>query len=96
MRWHCPSCKQDTVTVEHRPHTPFHACPALAGLTAPFVPAGLAAVHRVQEREDYVGSELVQVDGNGRPVSFLTTVRDDGEDCTVFAPTARVRTEIGD
>jgi hypothetical protein len=83
------------MTREHRPHTPFHICPALGGLTAPFVPAGARAEHRTVEREDWVGSELVQVDAHGRPVMAVVTVRDDGQDCTVFAPTANVKATGG-
>lgn len=63
---------------------------ALAGLTAPFVPAGTAAAHQRIERDDYIAGEAVQTDGNGRPVMALVTHRDDGQDCTVFAPTATV------
>jgi hypothetical protein len=67
-----------------------HSCAALAGVWAPFVPAGTRAEHRIIERGDWVGHELVQCDRTGRPVMALVTVRDDGEDCTVFAPTAHV------
>jgi hypothetical protein len=40
------------------------------------------------EREDYVGQESVQLSESGRPVMNITTTRDDGIDCTVFAPCA--------
>jgi len=30
---------------------------------------------------------------DGRPVMNVTTIRDDGQDCTVFAPTATARIE---
>lgn len=90
-RWECPSCDAQHVTRDQRPHTPFHPCAALAGLSAPFVPAGVRAEHRRVEREDYVGGEVVQTDGDGRPVMAVVTVRDDGQDCTVFAPTATAR-----
>jgi hypothetical protein len=42
------------------------------------------------EREDYVGSEDVRYDGEGRAVMAVRTTRDDGEDLAVFAPTARM------
>jgi len=42
----------------------------------------------VIEREDYVGRELVQTDEGGRPVMAVVTTRDDGQDCTIYAPTA--------
>jgi hypothetical protein len=41
-----------------------------------------------QEREDYVGKELVQTDGEGRPIMSVITTRDEGQDCAVLAPTA--------
>jgi hypothetical protein len=45
------------------------------------------------EREDYVGKEIVRVDANGRPIMAVKTIRNDGEDCHVFAPTARTSVE---
>lgn len=42
------------------------------------------------EREDYMGKENVQLSESGRPIMNITTTRDDGEDCTVFAPCARI------
>lgn len=89
--WQCPSCGQTTVTNDRRPHTPFHTCPQLAGLTAPFVVDGTPAEHRVNERDDYIGQERVLFDGNGRPIMSVVTVRDDGQDCTVYAPTAQAK-----
>jgi hypothetical protein len=68
-----------------------HACRGLAGLTAPMVPAGTRAEHRAVEREDYISGDLVQVDGNGRPAMAVITTRNDGQDCTVYAPTATLR-----
>lgn len=88
--WVCPRCDATAVTHEARPHTEMHQCAGLRGLIAPMVPPGVRAEHRVREREDYIGDELVQLH-EGRPVMSITTVRDEGEDCTVFAPTARAR-----
>lgn len=86
--WHCPNCGLTSRTVEMRPHTQFHICPRLRGLTAPMLPAGVAAKVTANDREDYVGSELVQTDANGRPIMSITTTRDNGQDAVVFAPTA--------
>lgn len=86
QRWECPSCGQVSVTREVG--TRMHACPGMKGLTVPMVPAGTKATHRVNDRQDYVGRDEVQTDGEGRVVMSVTTVRDDGEDCTVYAPTA--------
>jgi hypothetical protein len=86
--WECPNCDATHVTRETRPHTPFHACRGLKGLTVPYVEAGTAAKVEAVERGDYVGTEQVQTDGEGRPVMAVVTTRDDGQDCTVYAPTA--------
>lgn len=85
-RWGCPNCASAAVTVDAK--TPMHPCSGLAGLMVPLVPAGQDCKVEAVEREDYIGRELVQVDGNGRPVMAAVTTRDDGQDCTVFAPTA--------
>lgn len=87
-RWYCPNCPATDVTREAGPHTRFHPCPALAGLTAPMVEVGVRAKVEAVERDDYVGRELVQTDGNGRPVMAVVTTRDDGQDVAVYAPTA--------
>lgn len=87
-RWDCPNCDATQVTNEPRPHTPFHSCRGLRGLSAPFLPAGTKAKVEQVDRGDYVGKEEVQTDGEGRPVMAVVTTRDDGQDCTVYAPTA--------
>jgi hypothetical protein len=86
--WECPSCGGRDRTTEARPHSRMHACAALGGMTAPMVPAGTRAEHQLVEREDYVGTEHVQVDVNGRPWMAVRTMRDDGYDTSVYAPTA--------
>jgi hypothetical protein len=89
QRWVCPNCDHAEVTAgaDNR----FHACPGLAGLLAPMVLDGVRARVRSVVREDYVGGEDVQYDGDGRPVMSVVTERDNGQDCAVFAPTAHVR-----
>jgi hypothetical protein len=90
-RWECPNCDHQHLTREAQPHTPFHSCRGLlGGMTAPMIPAGTRAKVEAREREDYIGSELVQLH-NGRPVMSVVTTRDDGQDTAVFAPTARLR-----
>jgi hypothetical protein len=86
--WHCPMCHSEHVTHEHRPHTPLHQCARLRGAWAPFVPAGVKANLVVNERQDYLGTDIPQTDGEGRVVMSVTTQRDDGEDCHIFAPCA--------
>lgn len=93
-RWACPNCTATHVTHEQRPHTPFHTCPGLRGITAPYVAAGTRAKVETREREDYVGRELVTTDGDGRPVMSVVTTRDDGSnDVAVMAPCATATSE---
>lgn len=93
QRWECPNCTLTQVTHEPKPHTRFHACRGLRGLTAPMVPAGTRCKVEARDREDYVGKEHVQTDGEGRPVMSVVTTRDDGQDCAVLAPMAHARWE---
>lgn len=91
--WECPNCVETSMTRESRPHSRFHSCRGLRGLTAPMVPAGTACKVTAVERGDWVGRDLVQTDGEGRPVMSVVTERDDGTDCAVLAPTAAARGE---
>jgi hypothetical protein len=86
VAWSCPSCNASAMT--YNSQTPMHRCDGLVGLMTPLVPVGMAAKHERVERGDYIGSEVVQVDGEGRPVMAVVTTRDDGQDCTVYAPVA--------
>jgi hypothetical protein len=87
--WECPNCYTKDATRESRPHTRFHACPGLHGLTVPFVQKGTRCKIEATEREDYVGAEFVQVaPEDGRPYMNVVTTRDDGQDCAVYAPAA--------
>jgi hypothetical protein len=52
------------------------------------VAAGTRAKVETKEREDYVGSESVTLDGDNRPIMAVITTRDNGTDCAVMAPTA--------
>jgi hypothetical protein len=91
-RWECPNCGTTAVTRQGEPNR-FHMCRGLRGLTAPLVPAGTKAKVEVRDRDDYVGSEVVQTDGEGRPVMSVVTTRDDGQDVAVYAPCATARIE---
>lgn len=88
QRWECPNCVQKSVTHKTGPYIHMHPCRGLAGLAVPMVPAGTRCKIEAKEREDYCGRELVQTDGNGRPIMSVVTTRDDGQDCTIYAPTA--------
>lgn len=88
--WVCPNCSAEESTsgdVQNR----FHECRALAGITAPMVPAGDRSRVIAVEREDYVGRADVQRDGNGRPISAVVTERPDGSnDTLILAPTVHM------
>lgn len=89
--WYCPNCPLTERTYEPRAHTRFHICPNLRGLTAPMLPVGTKAKVTAHDREDYIGNEIVPLDGNGRPIMSVKTTRDNGEDAIVFASTATMR-----
>ncbi len=91
-RWSCPNCTYEDVTFARGPHVRYHPCPGLQGLSVPMVPAGTRCKVIAVEREEYIGDEDVQyAPDTGRPVAMAVTVRDDGQDCTVYAPCAHMR-----
>jgi hypothetical protein len=55
---------------------------------------GTACKVEARERDDYIGTEDVQYDGDGRPVAQVITTRDEGTDVIVFAPTAHSRSSL--
>lgn len=61
---------------------------------APMVLEGVRCRVVAELRGDYVGSEDVTLDDEGRPVMAVRTVRDDGEDLAVYAPTAHMRARV--
>lgn len=87
-RWECPNCDLTDVTREANPHTRFHNCGGLGGMSAPMVPAGTKCKIEAVEREDYIGSQDVQLNDEDRPIMSVLTTRDEGQDCTVYAPCA--------
>lgn len=91
--WECPNCPATDVTRQAGRHIRFHTCRGLRGLTAPMVPAGTKAKVVAHEREDYIAGDMVQVDGEGRPVMSIVTTRDEGQDVTVLAPCATARSD---
>lgn len=83
--WYCPECGKTTRTrpVPNR----WHPCPRLKGISAPMLRKGVSGSIRIVERQDYVGSERVQLLGEDkRPVMSLVTTRDHGQDAVVYAP----------
>lgn len=88
-RWQCNSCGRLHVTQASNEgvQTPMHQCAALAGTWVPFVPGNTDGVLRLEVRQDYVGKDTPFVDANGRPIMSVYTMREDGEDCHILAPT---------
>lgn len=88
-QWYCPkNCGAQATTYDSQ--LPMHPCPNMASLMVPLVKVGTKAKLEVVERQDYVGDELVQTDAGGRVIMSVVTTRDDGQDCTVYAPTATI------
>ena len=87
-RWECPNCSMTDVTTKPVANR-YHACAGLSGVMAPLVPEGQKVKVTANEREDYIGKEMVQLAPNGRPVMSIVTERPDGSnDVMVFAPSA--------
>lgn len=72
---------------------PHHPCKAMAGLLVPLILAGTKAKVEAQPREDYAGSDLVQRDADGKVWMSTVVTRDEGTDCTVYAPCATAKVE---
>ena len=91
QEWECPAkhCTRRARTLKPGASAPSHQCPQMRGLVVPFVRKGTRAEMRAVERQDYIGADLVQTDGNGRPVMAVETVRDEGRDVAVYAPVAQ-------
>lgn len=87
--WTCPNCPASVVTEGQANR--FHVCPGLRGILAPLVLEGVRCKVVAEVREDYIGREDVRCDSEGLPVMAVRTVRDDGDDLAVFAPTAHMR-----
>lgn len=94
-RWECPSCRRQLKTDKPVTTFPLHTCKAQRGLTVPFVEVhGVefdprSTRHVIVERDDYVGREIVQTDGEGRPITAIVTERRDGSnDCRALASCA--------
>lgn len=89
--WECPNCNIKDSTREAQPHTRYHTCAGLRGLTAPMVEAGTSVRITIVEPEDYIGhrvkaGEAIPTDDAGRPVSSVVTERPDGSnDVAAFA-----------
>ena len=66
---------------------PLAVCALLIGVSNAVF--GLARQVEAKVREDYVGTDDVTYDDDGKPIMAVETVRDEGNDVAVFAPCAR-------
>lgn len=89
QHWVCPNCPATAVT-SGQPNR-FHTCPGLRDMVAPMVLEGVRCKVVAEVRQDYVGQDDVRLDNTGRPVMAVRTVREDGEDLVVLAPTAYLK-----
>jgi hypothetical protein len=89
--WYCPNCDAEARTVDTA--LPMHKCKGIVGLLAPLILRGTNAKVTVNDREDYLGRDLPQTNAEGKIVMSTTTVRDDGQDCTIYVPTAQLNVE---
>ena len=96
--WDCPNCNAEDVTEEAKPHTRFHNCAGMGGLSLPMVEKSRHGADkrsvRVSKvvRQDYVGKEKGLVyDDEGQPIMAAVTEYGDGSnDVAVFAPVVQV------
>jgi len=93
QHWECPSC--DVTSVTHVVGIPLelHRCSGQRGVWIPMVLAGTKAMHVVHLAEDYVSGRNVQTDAEGRPVTHVNLIRDDGMDAVAFPAPAIVTKE---
>lgn len=87
--WECPSCGLQHVTTNAGTQIPLHQCPTHALAWVPLVRAGVKAHHRINERQDYLGTDSAETgtDAEGRIIQSVTTEREEGEDTHIFATT---------
>ena len=93
VNWVCPNCPVKVQKPRVVNQQEYHTCRGMKMLTIPMVEEGKKVKVTANEREDYVRNELVQTDAEGRPVMNVTIEREDGIDCTVYAPTANATRE---
>lgn len=92
--WVCGSCNTRAAKPFAVNQQEYHNCPGKGMLTIPMVREGEKAKVTFNEREDYINGDGVQVDGNNRPIMNVTVEREDGIDCSVFAPVVTTGTSI--
>lgn len=90
QEWYCPNCNVTDVTAPLPPgQSRYHVCAGLHCLNAPLVRAGVRAQVVAEQRQDYLGADHQPAGDDGNVYMAVRTVRDDGDDVTVFAGVAR-------
>lgn len=84
----CSRCDAAAIVAPGTVGTPMHRCAGLGGMSVPFAPAGTASKVELNAREDYVGTDDVQRDADGRVWMSAVTTTDEGESLAVYAPCA--------
>ncbi len=97
--WHCVNCDAKAVTVDNK--IPMHPCNSkgnFSGLMIPLTIEGESVKVTANEREDFVGSEVVQTNANGIPIMSVAVETEEGQGLTIFAPvaTASGKSELHD
>jgi hypothetical protein len=93
QHWVCPNCTTTAVTryAPGQVAAEYHPCRGLNGLNAPMVAEHADAKVEAVPWGDMLYGELVQRDGEGRPISAIRTERADGSnDIVALAPSARI------
>lgn len=86
VNWVCPYCTTTAQKPFALENVEYHLCPGMGMLTVQMVEEGMRVKVTANEREDYINGEAVQTDSNNRPIMNVTVEREDGIDCTVYAP----------
>ena len=96
----CPNCDHRTPAPPFNPdvdtafEAQYHQCKGLKGIIAPLVFEGESAKTEKFEWGDYEGRELVQRDGDGRPMSGVHMTCDRTEVHIALPSTARCRAGV--
>ena len=79
-RWACPNCDLTDVTHNAGPHSRFHSCAGLKGISAPMIVAAEVAKVAVRAvvRADYLNGEKQETNEDGVPIMAVETEYWDG------------------
>jgi len=88
--WYCPNCSLTHQSVGKE--TAFHDCPKLFGLKVPMLLEGVKGYHKVEYREDYLGTDISDArNDSGQVVKSISTEFEDGSNGgTIYLPCATI------